>query len=270
VYGLIEKNYADSVARLVAHPMCGVRLPDVGVVNRAAKGEITVEQMLGIIRRSNGIANFNLTLDEEELDFQEYARKVSACDSFSTDEKKRRYQNISDAEEYFRGLLKRHNLGSSLSSNNINAALAADCEKDFGKLVFEEPDSHNFDYLYTKFGPIFYFIKGMGEFAKGHNTLSLPKAPETKPSAEELVSFMLNRSALPGAQWSHIVFSEFDGKNLVITSERQDMPWYQKLYNKAEGFFSLLSKVEVLWKDAEGSVGRGGSLLNSNRGSIPD
>lgn len=269
-YRLIEKSYPGSVARLVAHPMCGVRLPDVGVVNRAAKGEITVQQMLDTIRRSDGIAMFNLTLDEEELDMRKYMRQVDGCDAFSKEEKSRRKGNIVVAYKYFSSLLQKHGLGESMSSNNINAALAKECSQQFGILQFEEPDSHDFDFFYTKFGPIFYFIKEMGEFAKGHNTLLLPQTPGKKPSPSEVVSFMLDNVALPGATWSSCVFSEFDGRNLVITSGRQDMPWYQKLYNKAEGFFSLLSKVEVLWKDAKGSVERGGSLLNSNRGSIPD
>lgn len=272
IYDEIERNYAGEIARLVAHPACEVTLPDVGIANRVAKGEISVSEMESIILRSQGIACFNMTLDDAPLNFQLYREQVDGCAHFDDAEKARRHRNIGEAQAYFASLLEKHSLGIKLSPNNVNMALA----KEFkGKVQsYVDTDSHNFDWGYTDAWLASWMIRSMGLLSQGHNTLWLPTSPAQKPSAEEIVRFLCDPGSMPGAKWSARIFSEMKDGLVKITDELQDSTWTQSAFNWLEkAYFYVTQQGPRLLSDTAKSMSGQASLhnpLDMLRSSIPD
>jgi hypothetical protein len=248
IYDIIDGQYRKSIARLVAHPVCDVSLPDVGLANRVAKGEITVEEMGRIIMRSQGIALFNMTLGDSVLDFGLYHRQVDECGYFDAAEKERRHKNIEEARRYFTSLLEKHQLGRKLSPNNINMALAA----EFGRITlpYTDTDSHNFDWAYTDLGFSLWMVRSMSLLWQGHNTLLLPSVPAKKPSSSDIVMFLIDNKSIEGAVWSAHVFFESKDGFVRIANKRKEATFAQKAFNWLEKMYYLATKqVPVLASD---------------------
>ncbi|MFA6490186.1 MAG: hypothetical protein WCT52_05940 [Candidatus Micrarchaeia archaeon] len=271
IYDEIEGRYRGEIARMVAHPVCEVTLPDVGIANRVAKGEITFKEMEGIIVRSQGVACFNMTLDETPLNFNLYREQVDACSHFDAKEKERRQKNISEAQSYFASLLEKHSLGSKFTPNNVNMALA----KEFkGKTIsYVDTDSHNFDWGYTDAWIATWMIRSMGLLSQGHNTLWLPAVPAQKPTAGDIVSYLNKPEGMPEAKWSAHIFSEMKDGLVKITDARQDSTWTQNAFNWFEKLYYLATKqVPRIASDTVKSLSEQSSLhdpLAMLRSSIP-
>lgn len=272
IYDEIEGRYKGEIARMVAHPVCEVTLPDVGLANRAAKGEITVKEMEGIILRSQGIACFNMTLDEIPLNFALYHEQVDGCSHFDAAEKERRHKNISEAQAYFASLLEKHSLGSKSTPNNVNMALA----KEFkGKtLSYVDTDSHNFDWGYTDAWITSWMVRSMGLLSQGHNTLWLPSTPLQKPAAGDIVRYLCNPQSMPDAKWSAHIFSEMKDGLVRITGARQDSTWTQDAFNWLEkAYYYVTKQGPRLLSDTAKALSKQSSLhdpIAMLRSSIPD
>ncbi|MCX8174772.1 MAG: hypothetical protein N3E51_01025 [Candidatus Micrarchaeota archaeon] len=270
IYDIIEQHYSDSVARLIAHPACDVDLPDVGIINRAAKGEISWAEVEGFLARSQAIGIFNTVLDEGELDFDAYRRQVKQCAFFSEAEKERRLKNMEQTEVKIRAMVFKHLGSPKLTPNNINMALAKEYCGRFSILPYVDTDAHNFNWLYSKIGPFFIRIKDMGLIGRGHNRLWLPSLPRTKPTAEDIVRFMITPIHLPNAEWKAQLFSEMRDGKVQITQARQDISWFQKALDGIEKAYYYLKQGKVLLEDTINSSKSQSQIhINSGRGSIP-
>ncbi|MEM4554514.1 MAG: hypothetical protein QXT25_01545 [Candidatus Anstonellaceae archaeon] len=269
IYDEIDKKYSGRIAKLIAHPVCDVSLPDVGLVNRVAKGEISVSEMLQLINRSSGIAVFNLSLNDKPIDFGLYADQVKECSYFSKEEKQRRLKNIAEAEEYFNSIVKAAGL-EGLTPNNVNFALSLQFSKTL--IPFVDTDAHNFDWGYTNLGPFHWMIRSMGLFAAGHNTLSFDTLPSAKPSPTEVVHFIEKKGKVEGCRWAFTLFSEIKDGRLQITLKRRESAWSQKIFNLLEKAYYYVKQVTTLGSDTAQAMADQGSLhepLVMLRGSIP-
>lgn len=268
IYETIDKQYSKSVARLVAHPVCEVALPDVGIANRVAKGEITVEEMKSVIARSQGLACFNMTLDDTPLNFALYHEQVDKCAHFDAAERERRHKNINGAQAYFSSLLSKHAIGSKFTPNNVNMALAKEFKGT--ALSYVDTDSHNFDWGYTDTWISNWMVRSMSALWQGHNTLWLPSVPQAKPAAGDVVSFLIDNGSMEGAKWSARIFSTMEDGCIHITPERQETMFTQKIFNWFEKMYYLATKqVPVLASDTASQASLHEPLVML-RSSIPD
>ncbi|MCX8196723.1 MAG: hypothetical protein N3G80_00165 [Candidatus Micrarchaeota archaeon] len=268
IYDCIDKNYRGQIARLVAHPVCDVSLPDVGLFNRVAKGEIDLQTMEQIFLRSSGIAVFNPTVDSKPIDFDLYRMQVEQCSHFSAEEKLRRKRNINEAEEFIRQLLRNVGL-EKLTPNNINFALALHFSRKHTVAYFDT-DSHNFDWGYTDLGAFNWMIKSMGLFAAGHNSYSFESLPTSKPSAADVVHFLAKERQ--DGFWSYTLFSQIKDGEIQIAQQRRESSFAQKIFNALEKAYYYIKQIKRLGSDTAQALSHQGSLhepLVMLRGSIP-
>ena len=279
VYSDIERNYPGRIAILAAHPACETVLPDVGLLNRLSKGEISVGELRALLERTHGMELFNAALDESPFQLEDYMHQVDECQHFDREEKVRRKGNIVAAAKYLQEIVLRHLGSAALTPNNLNLALA----KEYGgsKTCIAGSDSHNFNWLYTSFSFItrfFWFIKDMGAFGQAHNTLWLAKEQEQKPSAADIVSFIAgsilpaSKTKLAGAEWKARVFSEMKDGAVRVTEARGDIAWTQKVFDFAENlYYKIFKQGKVLAGDTFKQAKKQGELheFPNARGSIP-
>jgi len=235
IYDLIDRVYAGMMVRLAFHPACDVELPDVGIVNRLAKGEISVDEMIAILLRSQGIGHFNVELSTTPLDFEKYKLDVANCNYFSDEEKTRRIANINGAQRYFTDLLIRHRLGSVFSPNNINIALA----REFPAAGFMDTDGHDFGWFYTKIWKLLLHSHWPGPLAAGHNWIMFKEPPATRPDAKWMVEYLLGKHKDEVKEAKPKVYYVLDKKTGVsdVAPGRKKVPLPQKIFNLGRKLF---------------------------------
>jgi len=272
LYDIIDKKYRDHTLCLPAHLACDPMLPDVGLVNRLAKGEIRVDEMIAILNRSQGISHFNAVVGKTPLDFEAYERQVLDCRFFSDDEKTRRIANIKEAHLYLKDLLVRHRLGTVFAPNNINIALA----REFSAAGFMDTDGHDFDWLYTKAGRLFWFNREPGLFAAGHNWIRFKEPPIKPPGVEFLFKYLRDYKECKSGNLMGVeeakpkIYYVLDKKTGVsdIAPGRKNVPFLQKAFNLLQSFYYYTHKqgpvlAKNLFRDKNAAV------LSEARGSIP-
>ncbi|MFA4982685.1 MAG: hypothetical protein WC588_00565 [Candidatus Micrarchaeia archaeon] len=273
IYDIIDngEEYRGKVARLIAHPACDVGLPDVGIVNRLAKGEISLSDMVGIFRRSQGIGHFNAAVGTAPLDFDAYKKDVERCSHFSDAEKSRRLANISESEAFMRELLIRQGLGRALSPNNINIAIAKEFTSKDGPIGFMDTDGHNFDWFYTRAGPLFWFNRALGPFAAGHNWIRLKGLPKVRPDAKWMVEFLhgMHKDEIEEGKPKVYAASTKDGIS-IVDPNRAAASIPQKIVNALESFYYYTHKQgRVLASDYFKKLIKKGELTDIACGSVP-
>jgi len=268
LFDTIDRDYPRQIARLLAHPACDVGLPDLGIVDRLAKGEISVEEMIGIIRRSQGIGFFNPLVGKTPLDLDKYERQVMDCRHFSDDEKTRRISNIDGAKRYLSGILLRHRLGSVLSPNNINIALA----KEFPALGYMDTDAHDSDPLYTRVGGAFVWGKWFS-LAGGYNRVRFKDAPLARPDAKWAVRYFFGKHACEVEEAKPKVFYVIDNNGVSdVAPGRKEVPFLQKAFNLLQAFYYYTHKQGIVLasETIKGLMKKGTPMgIELARGSIP-
>lgn len=271
IYDIIDRDYSGRIVRLIAHPACDIGLPDVGIVNRLAKGEISVSDMKAIFSRSEGIGHFNAAVGTALLDFKAYQKDVEKCSHFSDGEKARRLANISEAEGFINELLIRQGLGKVLSPNNINIAIAKEFTSKEGPIGFMDTDGHNFDWLYTQAGPLFWFNRALGPLAAGHNWIRLKSLPSVRIDAKWIIEFLcgMHKDEVEEGKPKVYSLSTKDGLSVVDPS-RSGTPLSQKIVNAVEAFYYYTHKQgRVLASDYTKKLIKEGKLTDVACGSIP-
>ncbi len=282
----IKRDYGNRVLTVVAHPTCNNWLPEVGLLDRILYGEISIERGRALVKEYvQAVACFNQLVPEELVDFGKIREEVrSAFEGRNRHELNRRMGNIKEAEEFVRILLNKWGkYGTTPSKNTLNMAFAAEMAERFNTVKIFESDSHNQNRLYyfLFWDRLFYWIRQVSDFGKGHTRLWLPEEKNRKLTPQEFIRLFhdIKSGMEADAKLGAVIHSEMKGGVPAVSEERERMTLPQKLFDWVEKYLyyyatkqgivltsDTLRAILRKWKGDPMAVSSP-NLLNSARGS---
>ncbi|MEM2963698.1 MAG: hypothetical protein QXW70_03630 [Candidatus Anstonellales archaeon] len=284
----LTQNYGKRLLIVVAHPACDSKLPEVGLLERILYGEISVEKGLDLVRKyAQAVAFFNSTVDPYDfVDFEKIKSKVkSTFEGRNNAELYRRMSNINEAESFVNLILNKWSAkyGTKLSKTTLNLAFCQEMAERFRTQKIYESDSHSQPrlYFFLANGKIFYWLKQINDFGKGHTRLWLPPNSNKRLSPQELVALFhdLKDGKETNARLDAIIYSQMQDGILKISKERESNTLPQKVFGLLEKLYFYITKQgivlandtlkAILRKNKEDPMAIVGSdLSNSARGSV--